>query len=75
MTLIALVDATLQGVGLLGPGALYVIDAVRVFTCQPVVRAIRRTENTPAVDLQRTALSDTHAVPSFPLSPNRDGLL
>ena len=75
VTLIAPDAATLAIVTLLGPGASIVIDPVRLFTCHPVVMAMRRSVHTPMTVLGTIELSDRHSVISDALPPTRLGLL
>ena len=51
---------------LLGAGASMVIAAVKLFTCQPVVTATRRSVQIPFDMRDRTELSDNHSVISDP---------
>ena len=77
VTLIADVAPTLLDTALLDSGALCVIAIVNVFSCQPVVMAVRLEvhDAVPAVDLILITLSECHAVTPFEVLPSRDGEL
>ena len=75
VTLIEPDDATLVIVGLLGPAASIVNDAVKLFTRQPVVMTVRRCGQMPIDDRAVTLLSDRHAVVCDRVPPTRDVLL
>ena len=71
MTLMAEVEAPLLGMTLLGAGASWVMELVNELTCPPVVIAMRRSVQMPAVARVHTALSDTHVVASLRVPPSR----
>ena len=59
---------------LLGAGASIIIDAVKLFTCHPVVSTTRRSGHTPIADRTAIALSDVQWVTSVNEPPVRDRL-
>ena len=74
VTLMAPEAAALDMLTLLGAGASIVIDAVKLFTCHPVVSTTRRSGHTPTADRTAIALSDVQWVTSVNEPPERDRL-
>lgn len=66
------VDAPLVTLTLLGADASIVNDAVKLFTCLPVVNTTRRCGHTPVDVRASTALSDRQCVISEPVAPSRN---
>ena len=59
----------------LGAAASIVNDAVTLFTCQPVVRTVRRCDHVLIAVRAITHVSDLQGVFSDPVPPMRDGML
>ena len=62
VTLIDPDDAAVAIITLLGAGASIVIDAVKLFICQPVVMMVRRSVQMPIACLATIELSDRQCV-------------
>ena len=74
VTLMAPEAAAFNIMALLGAGASIVIDAVKLFTCHPVVMTVRRSGQMPIAALLTTELSEHHMVTSTVVAPSRTRL-